>query len=79
MKKILLIAAVAGFVMASCKKDYVCECTSTSTAPNSTTTTYKYNILDASKKQAKANCFKTSSDFTIGSTTYTDTDDCKLK
>jgi hypothetical protein len=29
MKKILLIAALSGFVMNSCKKDYTCECTAT--------------------------------------------------
>jgi hypothetical protein len=27
MKKVLLIAAVASFTLASCKKDYTCECT----------------------------------------------------
>jgi hypothetical protein len=27
MKKVLLMAAVAGFMMTSCKKDYTCKCT----------------------------------------------------
>ncbi len=27
MKKIILLAAVAGFAAVSCKKDYTCECT----------------------------------------------------
>jgi hypothetical protein len=26
MKKLLLVAAVAGFAMTSCKKDYTCTC-----------------------------------------------------
>jgi hypothetical protein len=33
MKKVLLIAAVAAFAMTSCKKDYTCECTTTTNAP----------------------------------------------
>lgn len=79
MKKILLIAAVAGLAMASCKKDYTCECTSTDTAPGSTTTTSKKTIKEATKRQAKANCFSYSTDYTSGSNTYTQTNDCELK
>lgn len=78
MKKILLIAAVAGLAMASCKKDYTCECTQT-TVPASTTTTSKKQILDASKRQAKANCVSWSSDMTFGSTVFTTNMDCELK
>ncbi len=79
MKKILLIAAVAGLAMASCKKDYTCECTESSTIPGSTTTTSKNQILDASKRQAKANCVSWSSEMTVGTTVYTMNGDCELK
>jgi len=79
MKKVLLIAAVAGIAMVSCKKDYTCECTSTSTIPGSTSSTSKKTIVGVSKKTAKANCYKSTSDFTFGGTTYTSTNDCKLK
>jgi hypothetical protein len=78
MKKILLIAAVAGFVMASCKKDRTCTCTSSSTVPSSNTTTTKTTLVKVTKSSAKAYCVKTSYDQTVGSNTYTYTDDCKL-
>lgn len=79
MKKVLLIAAVAGLAMVSCKKDYVCECTNTSTFPGSVSSTSKYTMVGVSKGAAKANCIKSTSETTIAGTTYTDTDDCKLK
>ena len=80
MKKILLIAAIAGLTMTSCKKDYKCGCTYTATytgfvaGPEQVTTIY-----GVSKKQASANCIKTTGTSTFGSTSYTWTDDCKLK
>jgi hypothetical protein len=40
MKKILLIAAVAGLAMASCKKDRTCTCTYTSTPASGAATTW---------------------------------------
>ena len=79
MKKILIIAAVAGFVMASCKKDYTCECSHSNTVPASTVTTSKTMYYAVSGKTAKAKCIKSSYDVTVGSNTYTYTDDCKLK
>lgn len=79
MKKILIIASVAGLAMVSCKKDYVCECTTTSTAPGSTSYTDKSTMVGVSKKTAKANCFKYSSEETSGGVTYVNTTDCKLK
>jgi hypothetical protein len=51
MKKLVLIAAVAG-LMASCKKEYTCECTVTGggiTTTSSTTATMK-------KKDAETWC-----------------------
>ncbi|MBI2720569.1 MAG: hypothetical protein HYX39_00185 [Bacteroidetes bacterium] len=73
MKKILLIAAVAGLSMVSCKKDRVCTCTETESAggPSSTSTT---TIVKSSKMQAKANCVSTKS--TNNGNTHSS--DCKL-
>ncbi len=79
MKKILLIAAVAGIAMASCKKDYVCECTETSTVPGSTTETSKYTIVGVSKGRAKANCASTKSEMEFGGNKYEFKSDCKIK
>ncbi len=79
MKKILLIAAVAGLAMASCKKDRTCECTNSSTAPGSTSETQTYTVKKVSKKTAKDVCVKTTSEFEVGGTKYTSTSDCKLK
>lgn len=61
MKKLLLAAVVlAGTAsMTSCKKDYSCECTSG-------TDTYKLEIQDAKKKDAKAACDTWSALYTFG-------------
>ena len=59
MKKILLIAAAACFVMTSCKKDYTCECVdSDRTNPDDFNTKY----TKVKKKDAEASC-KTLNDF----------------
>lgn len=80
MKKITLFAiAAVAISFASCKKDYTCTCTSSSTAPGSTTSTMEYTIIKAKKGDAKKMCVKTTSDFTAGGNTYTNTSDCKLK
>ena len=79
MKKILLVAAVAGLAMVSCKKDYVCECTNSSTAPGSTSTTSKSTVIGVSKGRAKAGCVKTTSESTYGGVTYVNTSDCAIK
>jgi biotin synthase-related radical SAM superfamily protein len=78
MKKILLIAAVA-FAFTACKKDYVCECTYSSTAPGSTSSTDKTTMVKVTKKVAKANCIKTTYESTSGANTYVSTRDCKIK
>jgi hypothetical protein len=51
MKKIFMIVAVAGFGLASCKKDYTCECTYTGAVSGSSSVT----ITDT-KKDAEAAC-----------------------
>ncbi len=52
MKKVFLTIAVAGLAMASCKKDYTCECTTTVLGFSSSATT----IVNGTKKDAKAAC-----------------------
>lgn len=79
MKKSLLFAAVTCLALMSCKKDFTCECTSSSTAPGSTNETTKYTIYEVSRGTAKRACVKTTSESTGGTTTYVYTNDCKLK
>lgn len=69
MKKVLLIAAVAGLAMVSCKKDYTCECTYSGGGVSGTTTT---TIKDTKKKATDA-CEKLS--VSAGGTSTT----CKIK
>lgn len=52
MKKSLLVAAVACLTLASCKKNYTCECTFTN---GGTTTTTSVTIKET-KKKAKEAC-----------------------
>ena len=40
MKKVLLVAVAGMFVLASCKKDRTCECTTNGVADNDGKTTY---------------------------------------
>lgn len=52
MKKFIAIAVVGMFgvlSLGSCKKDYTCEC-------KMGTMTYKYELKDVKKKDAKASC-----------------------
>ena len=61
MKKIFSISALA-FVgvlaLASCKKDYTCECTTTTTNGTSTGTAVSSTTIKDTKKSAKASCEK---------------------
>ncbi len=54
MKKSLLIASIACLAMVSCKKDYTCECTFTSSG-SSTPTVTDVTIHDT-KSKAKTAC-----------------------
>lgn len=54
MKKVLLIAAVAGMSMVSCKKDYTCTCKYT--PAGGTEQTYTYDLKDVKKSEAKDAC-----------------------
>lgn len=73
MKKILLVASIAGLTMVSCKKDRTCTCTNSSSA-GGTATVSTVTLVKVTKAQGKANCIKTTS--TNNGATYTQ--DCKL-
>lgn len=76
MKKIFLLATVfAAVSLASCKKDYKCTCTFSSTDPNSVGSTQEVTIVKAKKGDAKKACIKTT---TTDSNGYVETQDCKL-
>jgi hypothetical protein len=78
MKKTFLLLGFAALIsLASCKKDYVCECTfsSNGVASDPDETTY----VGVTKSAARANCVSTNSSYTIQGTTYNSTNTCKLK
>lgn len=52
MKKVLFVAVLGMLTLASCKKDYTCECTTTVLGFSSSATT----IVKGTKKDAKAAC-----------------------
>lgn len=68
MKKVFF-AAVAVLALASCKKDYTCECTTTGGGMNATVSA----TVNGSKKDAKDACEKGST--TVGEVKTT----CKIK
>ena len=87
MKKILLVAAVAGLSLVSCKKDYTCECTATSTYAGYTSQTSSASTGKMKKKDAETKC--NSGDQSVNSvyldpntgnpTNYTIVWDCNIK
>jgi hypothetical protein len=75
MKKITILSvAFLALSLVSCKKDYTCTCTNTSSVAGSTSTTSEVTYVDAKKADAKRACVKTTE--TTGS--VTETSDCKL-
>lgn len=83
MKKTLLIVAIAGLAMASCKKDRVCECTNTHTSSSGTVTTSpatSSTVKDIKGGEMKSLCQKSTNAYTdaAGKVT-TDVNDCKIK
>ncbi len=75
MKKVVLIAAVAGMAMVSCKKKYTCECTTTvKTYSNGQTSTVgpntSSNELDEKMKKsdAKDKCESSNGTTAVGNT-----------
>ena len=80
MKKYLALFGAISVTLfsSSCKKDFVCECTSTnsiSTDANVTTITVK----DATKKQAKAQCTSTEDTWTYNGASVVLSNTCELK
>jgi len=73
MKRVILVAAVSLMALASCKKDYTCECTVTSNGSSATSSTVLENV---SKSDAEDACISTSSATFGGQTTTTS---CDLK
>ncbi len=54
MKKgLMIVGALVAFTFASCKKDFTCSCTDTSTNPSFS---YKFMLKDSKKKAAQAVC-----------------------
>jgi hypothetical protein len=75
MKKLTILSvAFLALSLASCKKDYTCTCSNTSTVAGSTTTTSETTFVKAKKGDAKRACVKKT--YTSGSATLTR--DCKL-
>lgn len=56
MKKVLLVAAVAGLAFASCRKDRTCTCTEKSDMPGFTADTEVTVYKESKKKDAKKMC-----------------------
>ncbi len=79
MKKVLLIAAVAGLAFASCKKDYTCECTTTYVVNGVTqpSTTAEGKTGKMKKADAETKCNE--GDITASSGNNSTTIECKIK
>jgi hypothetical protein len=77
--KTLILSAFVVLALASCKKDYVCSCTNSSTAAGSVSTVTEVTYVNTTKSTAKKACIKTTNDYTSFGITYTTTSDCKLK
>jgi hypothetical protein len=61
MKKITILSiAFIAISFASCKKDYTCSCTYTTTEPGAPTTEYSTVFKKTSKKSAKSACVSSS-------------------
>ncbi|MBX3163940.1 MAG: hypothetical protein KF900_05625 [Bacteroidetes bacterium] len=71
MKKIVMIAAVVALSMASCKKDYTCECSGGSIPAGLAKIEYK----KVKKKDAQSSCDALSSTYAIYGTGIS----CELK
>ncbi|WP_343634219.1 hypothetical protein [Fluviicola sp.] len=72
MKKSIMVIALAGMALASCKKDYSCSCTDTDIYNGETeVTTYNYKVEGATKKQAQAACNEAKVSYVDGADSYT--------
>ena len=77
--KTLILSAFVVLALASCKKGYVCSCTTSSSASGTLATTSEETYVKTTKSTAKKACIKTTNDYTSFGVSYTITKDCKLK
>lgn len=82
MKKVLLLVAVAGLSLVSCKKDYTCECTTSSDAAGYASTTASGSTGKMKKADAESKCNEGDRSYTLpngngGTDTYKI--DCNIK
>jgi hypothetical protein len=86
MKKVLLIAAVACMAMTSCKKDYTCECTTTSNAPGASSVSGSAATGKMKKADAESKCNEGDKSYSVASfdanlnpVTYNYKTECNIK
>jgi hypothetical protein len=79
MKKTLLIIAVAGLAMASCRKDRTCTCVTSSTAPGYVSSTQVTVMKSVKKNFAYKNCLTRDVQTTAPVSGYVQTETCTLK
>ena len=80
MKKIVLVVAVVGLAMASCRKDRTCTCTSTSDAPGFVSSTEVTVYKDSRKRDAKIACQSYTGKMTAPvASPYSSGQNCELK
>ncbi len=85
MKKVLILAAIACMAMTSCKKEYTCECVTTTNAPSGGSTvsgkTDKMKKKDAEKKCNDGDMSYTGAglDANMNPVTYNYKTECSIK
>lgn len=82
MKKIMIVAVFASLALASCKKERVCECVSSSDAPGSISVTTKVTVKKAKKdvcSKHSNSSIQTAPSAPSGVTYYTSKTECTLK
>lgn len=83
MKRTLFAVAVIGFVMTSCKKDYTCECKTSSTFSGFASATATSQTGKMKKADAEAACNKGDSEYSsvdpFTGDTYTIKSECGIK
>ena len=80
MKKgLLIVFGIVAMATVSCKKNYGCSCTTTDSAPGSTSETVVINLNDVSKATAKRTCVSYQNSYTAGTSTYIRKTECELK
>jgi hypothetical protein len=78
MKKVLLVAAVLGLAMVSCKKDYTCECTVT-TYSNGASASQTTSGATGKMKKADATSKCDKGDSMVGDTQNGIKSECSIK